>query len=106
MCPGDVLTAVASGAKSLPNPAEQKQKAAPESLEKPAEKQQKQSEKQAAKPAPEQRQQQHSSAAPPMQHGDSQIRGILAKKLMEDGKPIPAQWLVDWAGNRMQQQQN
>lgn len=35
--------------------------------------------------------------------GDSKIRAVLAKKLLEEGNQIPAQWLEDWTLGRQTQ---
>lgn len=98
---GDVLAAVASGTEPSAKPTEKQQ----QQQSKPSKSAARQPEKQAAaaKPATEAAQQQSSTAQQPRQSGDSKIRAILAAKLMEEGKPIPVQWLIDWVGPSQQQ---
>lgn len=101
---GDVLAAVASGTEPSAKQTEEQQQQQ-QQQSKPSKSAARQPEKRAAaaKPATEAAQQQSSTAQQPRQSGDSKIRAILAAKLMEDGKPIPVQWLIDWVGPSQQQ---
>jgi len=96
---GDVLAAVAGGSKpSAKQHEKQKQQKEQPAAPEPAAKQPSRQEAQQQ----QQQQQPQSGATAPRQSGDSKIRAILAAKLLEEGKPIPTQWLLDWAGARQQ----